>query len=151
MSEQDLQRPVTTRARIEPPVKEPFKPESPELLSQELAKIADGMIPSMGAEPASLIKPKPTLVEEQYQPSERRALDTSTTETHYDLLTPDPKQILLIAETQDHFVDFNRSITDDSPKIFASGSLSMTGKGIVRIYTKTVTGTGTLRILVFKA
>jgi hypothetical protein len=76
-------------------------------------------------------------------------LVTSTTEAHYDIKTADPKQILLIAESQDHLVEFDRSVDDLSTKIFASGSLAMTGKGVRRIYAKTTTGTGKLYIRIW--
>jgi hypothetical protein len=76
-------------------------------------------------------------------------LVTSTTQTFYDIKTADPKQILLIAESQDHLVEFDRSVDDLSTKIFASGSLAMTGKGVKRIYTKTTTGTGKLYIRIW--
>jgi hypothetical protein len=76
-------------------------------------------------------------------------LVTSTTEAHYDIKTADPKQILLIAESQDHLVEFDRSVDDLSTKIFASGSLAMTGKGVRRIYAKTTTGSGKLYIRIW--
>lgn len=104
----------------------------------------------MGAQPSSRIPEKVVKVEEQYEVAERRAIATSTTPVYYDIITVDPKQILLIAEGDDHLVDFNQAITADSPKIFASGTLSITAKGAVRIYAQTITTTGTLRILVMK-
>lgn len=150
MTEQELQRPLPTETVVKPQVKEPFKPEPSPIFSRRVADELDSMIPSMGAEPSSRIVVKPIAVEEQYEVAERRALSTTTTESYYDIITPEPKQILLIAETVDHFVDFNRHITADSPKVFASGTLSITAKGAVRIYTLTVGATGILRILVMK-
>jgi hypothetical protein len=117
--------------------------------TEQQAQAVDALIPA----PASITPPPPqvlpTPVEEQYVISERQAIGTSTTMNWYDIITPEPKQILLIAESNDHFVDFNTPISTNSPKIFASGSLSMTGKGVKRIYIQTVTGTGTLRIVVW--
>ena len=150
MTEQILQHPLPTETVVKPQVKEPFKPEPPPIFSRHVADELDSLIPKMGAEPSSRIPVKPIAVEEQYEVAERRAIATTTTETYYDIITPEPKQILLIAETVDHYVDFNRHITSDSPKIFASGTLSITAKGAVRIYVQAVSATGTLRILVMK-
>ena len=128
----------------------PFEPEPLPEITPTMADYLESVTPGMGATPPPAIPIEPVAVEEQYQVSERRALSTSTTPIYYDILTPGPKQILLIAETNDHLVDFNQQITADSPKIFASGSLSFTAKGLTRIWAQTVTATGTLRILVFK-
>lgn len=95
--------------------------------------------------------PPPLRVEEQYEPSERAALTTTTTDKTYKIQTADPKQILLVAETQDHIIEFNRVTDSDSLKIFAKGSLAMTGKGIYEIHYKTATGTGTLYLRVWKS
>jgi 6-phosphogluconolactonase (cycloisomerase 2 family) len=96
------------------------------------------------------LAPTPISVEEQYEPAEAKTLATSTTETHYDIVTPDPKAILLMALDQDHIVEFNRPTDTDSTPIKADGSLTITGKGIRQIYAKTVTGTGRLHIRVWK-
>lgn len=88
-------------------------------------------------------------LEEQYEPTERHVIETSTTEEYYDITTPDPKQILLIAETEDHLIEFDHAIDANSTKIFAKGALAMTGKGVRRIHTKTVSGTGKLYIRVW--
>lgn len=147
---QQLQEQVTTETVVKPRVREPFKPEPPPVFSEQAAEELNSLIPSMGAEPSSRVQEQITRVEEQYEVAERRAIATTTTETYYDIITPQPKQVLLIAETVDHFVDINQHVTADSPKIFASGTMSITAKGAVRIYVHAVTGTGTLRILVMK-
>jgi len=133
------------------PVTQPFQGERPERLSSQEADYLVAIIPRMGAEPAPARKPKPVEVEEQYEPSERAVLNTTTTDQTYKLQTNNPKQILLIAETQDHYVEFNVPTDGSSTKIFAKGSLSMTGKGVTEIHAKTVTGTGTLYIRVWAA
>ena len=135
-----------------PPLpKPPFSREGTPFLCESTVEELEEIIPTMGAQgPNPLTSPIPVRVEEQNEVNERRALATSTTPIYYDLITTDPKNILLLAETQDHLVDFNQQITSDSPKIFASGNLSVPGKGITRIWVQAVTGTGTLRILVFK-
>lgn len=152
-TEQELQRAKPTPLLVKPPIKEPFKPEPPDLFSSKHADQLSKLIPAMGAElPAIYPAPPPPLrVEEQYEPSERAALPSTTTDKTYKILTPDPKQILLVAETQDHIVEFNRVTDSDSLKIFAKGSLAMTGKGITEIHYKAATATGTLYVRVWKA
>jgi hypothetical protein len=135
-----------------PPLpQDPFTREGIPLFPSNLADELEEIIPTMGAQgPNPLTSPIPVRVEEQNEVNERHAIPTTTTPTYYDLVTTDPKDILLLAESQDHLVDFNQQITTDSPKIFASGNLKVPGKGITRIWAQTVTSTGTLRILVFK-
>lgn len=151
MPKRRLQRqiptPIVTYEKPFPQI--PFEPEPMPITSRNVETELAQIFPSP-AKP-ELRPPEPMAVEEQYEPAERAALSTSTTEKSYEIITPNPKQILLIAEDQDHLVDFNRPTDASSPKIFSSGSLSMTAKGVRRIFAKTVTGTGTLRILVFKA
>ncbi len=145
-----LQRAIRTPIiQYEKPVEEPFVPSPQPLLSSEQAHDLEEVIPQPWPLPPPRIPPKPTLVEEQYAPAERMVLATSTTEVFYEIKTAEPKQILLIAETNDHLVEFNRSVDDLSTKIFAGGSLAMTGKGVRRIYAKTVTGTGKLYIRIW--
>mgnify|MGYP000565989095 CR=1 FL=1 len=90
------------------------------------------------------------VVEEQYEPSERVTLETSTDEKSYTLQTKKPKAILIIAYDADHYVELNQSVDDNSTLIKADGSLTITGKGIRSIYAKTTTGTGRLHIRVWK-
>lgn len=145
-----LQRAIRTPILLyEKPVEEPFKPEPEPLFSPKEAHYLDEVIPQPWPLPPPPIPPKPTIVEEQYAPTERMVLVTSTTAVFYDIKTAEPKQILLIAETEDHLVEFDRSVDDLSTKIFSSGSLAMTGKGVRRIYAKTVTGTGKLYIRIW--
>lgn len=151
MSEETLQRPLPHKAVVTKPITQPFQLERPELETAKTAEELIDIIPRMGAEPAPPRKPKPVEVEEQYEPSERAVLSTTTTDQTYRIQTSNPKQILLIAETQDHFVEFNIPTDASSTKIFAKGSLSMTGKGITEIHAKTVTGTGTLYIRIWAA
>lgn len=152
-TEQELQRAKPTPVLVKPPIKEPFKPEPPDLQSSKHADQLSKIIPSMGAELPVPYPPPPAplRVEEQYEPSERAALASTTTDQTYKIQTADPKQFLLVAETQDHIVEFNRVTDSDSLKIFAKGSLAMTGKGITEIHYKTATGTGTLYLRVWKA
>ena len=89
-------------------------------------------------------------VEEQYEPVERKNLSTSTTETSYEITTEKPKAIVLIAYDQDHYIEFNQSVDEDSTLIRAEGSLSLPGKGVSKIYAKTLEGTGKLHIRVWK-
>jgi hypothetical protein len=145
-----LQRAIRTPILLyEKPVEEPFLPTPEPRFTPEQARYLNEVIPEPWPLPPPRIPSKPTLVEEQYAPTERMVLVTSTTEAHYDIKTADPKQILLIAEDQDHLVEFDRSVDDLSTKIFASGSLAMTGKGVRRIYAKTTTGTGKLYIRIW--
>ncbi len=129
----------------------PFEPEPVLLHRDQTAQELQEIIPGPIAAPFPTLAEAPQRVEEQYEVAERFAMSTSTTEKHYDINTRAPKQILLIAETVDHLIDWNRPIDSNSPKIFSSGSLSQTGKGVRRIYAKTTSGTGTLYIVVFKA
>jgi hypothetical protein len=142
--------PFPQTEQVQKPVKAPFIPERIPIFDKTIADFLTEVIPGMGATPPPPVTAIPVAVEEQYEVAERKAVSTSTTPVYYDVLTVDPKQILLIAETQDHFVEFNSQISADSPKIFASGSMSLTAKGITRIWMQAVTGTGTIRILVFK-
>jgi len=153
VSEETLQRAYPTKAVVKPPIREPFKPEAPDLFSSKTAQELVNIIPTMGAEVPIPVpgKPAPLAVEEQYEPSERAALPSTTTDQTYKIQTADPKQILIIAETQDHIIEFNRVTDADSTKIFAKGSLAMTGKGVTEIHYKTTTGTGTLYIRVWQA
>lgn len=149
-SNQKLQRAIRTPILLyEKPVEEPFKPSPPPLFSPKHARELDLIIPQPWPLPPPTIPPKTTLVEEQYAPTERFVMSTSTTEKYYDIKTAEPKQILLIAETEDHMIEFDRTIDDHSTKIFAKGSLAMTGKGIRRIHAKTTSGTGKLYIRVW--
>jgi hypothetical protein len=90
------------------------------------------------------------VVEEQYEPSERKTLDTSTDENSYILQTKKPKAILIMAYDADHYVELNQPVDGDSTLIKADGSLTITGKGVSKIYTKTTTGTGKLHIRVWR-
>jgi len=150
MSNQRLQRHAATPIiTYEKPVEEPFKPRPPPLFSSEHARDLDLVIPQPWPIPPPLLPPKPTLVEEQYAPTERFVMSTTTTEGHYDIKTAEPKQILLIAETEDHMIELDHTIDDHSTKIFAKGSLAMTGKGVRRIHAKTTSGTGKLYIRIW--
>jgi len=145
-----LQRSIRTPiVQYEKPVESPFEPSPEPLFSQQEAHDLEEVMPLPFPAPPPRIPPTPTIVEEQYAPTERMVLSTSTTEAFYDIKTANPKQILLIAETQDHYVEFDRSVDDLSTKIFASGSLAMTGKGVRRIYTKTASGSGKLYIRIW--
>jgi len=130
----------------------PFQKEQPPFSLESRADELDEIIPAMGIqEPVPLTSEKPIRVEEQYEVTERQALATTPTADFYDLVTTDAKEILLIADGADHFVDFNQQPTANSPKIFSGGSLAIPGKGISRIWAQTVTAANsTLRILVFK-
>jgi len=151
MQKQKLQRQLPGLVVEPPQILPPFTRPAEPLSDPKHVAVLETLLPAPVAVPFPTPAPPPTRVEEQYEPSERKSISTSTTDIYYDIITANPKQILIIAETQDHLVDFNQPTTTDSPKVFSSGSLSMTGKGIRRIYAKTTTGTGTLRILVFKA
>ena len=95
--------------------------------------------------------PTPIRVEEQYEVNERYALATTTTPAYYDVKTTEPKEILLVADGADHYVDFNQQISADSPKIFSNTALTIKTRGTIRIWAQTVSASsGTLRILVFK-
>jgi len=151
MPRRELQRPIPTPILYEKPFPQyPFEPEPTPKFTREQATELDTLIPPMKVTPPPRIPAvKPTPVEEQYEPTERFVMATTTTEKSYDLFTADPKSILLIAEDQDHIVEFNRPTDDHSTKIFAKGSLAMTGKGIRQIRAKTVTSTGKLYIRVW--
>jgi hypothetical protein len=96
-------------------------------------------------------QPTPIRVEEQYEINERHAMSTSTTPTYYDIVTTGPKEILVVADGADHYVDFNQQISSDSPKVFNGGSISITSKGVTRVWAQTVSAANsTLRITVFK-
>ena len=147
---EELQRAIRTPiVTYEKPVEQPFLPTPEPLFTPEQARYLNEVIPQPWPLPPPRIPPKPTIVEEQYAPTERMVLVTSTTAVFYDIKTAEPKQILLIAETSDHLVEFDRNIDDLSTKIFASGSLAMTGKGVRRIYAKTTTGAGKLYIRIW--
>jgi len=148
--DEKLQRPIRTHIiTYEKPVEEPFIPPPEPLFTQKQAKELSEIIPQSFPLPPPRIPPKPTVVEEQYAPTERFVMVTSTTQKFYDIKTAEPKQILIIAEDQDHLIEFDRTIDDHSTKIFEKGSLAMTGKGVRRIYAKTVTGTGKIYIRVW--
>jgi len=153
LAEETLQRSYPTKTVVKPPTREPFKPEAPDLFSRKTAEELTAIIPTMGAEIPIPVpgKPPPLQVEEQYEPSERAALASTTSDQTYRIQTSDPKQILLIAETQDHIVEFNRVTDADSTKLFAKSSFAMTGKGVTEIHYKTTTGTGTLYIRIWQA
>jgi negative regulator of sigma E activity len=146
-----LQQQVPTPIVVTQAPRGPFEENSP-IFSLATAELLNDTIPPMGvSQPASIAPPSPPVnVEEQYEYTERRAFTTSTTPQYYDLQTANPKEILLIAETDDHFVEFNRQIDGDSPKIFASGSLSLTGKAISRVWFQAANSAGKLYIIVFK-
>jgi hypothetical protein len=134
-----------------PKQRDPFSADTTPLFPASLADELEEIIPTMGAQvPNSLTSPEPIRVEEQNEVNERHAMPTSTTQTYYDLVTSNPKEILLIAEGADTLVDVNQQVTSDSPKIFANGNLTLPGKRVQRIWAQTVAGTGTLRILVFQ-
>lgn len=130
----------------------PFQQEKPPISSESIADELEEIIPTMGAQgPIPLTSEKPIRVEEQYEVNERYALTTGQTPVYYDVNTTEPKQILLIADGADHYVDFNQQISSDSPKVFSDGSLTITSKGVIRIWAQTVSAaSSTLRILVFK-
>lgn len=130
----------------------PFQQEQTPFSLESTAELLEEIIPTMGAqEPNPLTSEKPIRVEEQYEVNERYAMATATTPDFYDIKTTGPKQILLIADGADHYVDFNQQISGDSPKIFNGGSLTTTAKGVTRIWASTVSASSsTLRILVFK-
>jgi len=142
-----------TEASKPPILKPPFTADSTPLFPASLADELEEIIPTMGAQgPTPLTSEKPIRVEEQYEVNERRALATNnTTPVYYDVITTEPKEILLVADGADHFVDFNDQISSDSPKIFSGGSLTITSKGVIRIWAQTVSApSSVLRILVFK-
>ena len=152
MPKRELQRPFPTPVILyeKPFPQYPFEPEPIPRFTEKQATELDALIPPMKVVPPPRIPiVKPTPVEEQYEPTERFVMSTTTTEKSYDLVTADPKQILLIAEDQDHIVEFNRATDDHSTKIFAKGSLAITGKGVRQIRAKTTTGSGKLYIRVF--
>lgn len=147
---QTYQRPVTELAKTRPSP-QPFIQGTP-VFSSSTAQLLNDTIPELGPSGPPTIAPPapPQAVEEQYEYAERRKFSTSTTPQYYDLLTQNPKEILIIAETVDHYVEFNRQIDDDSPKVFSSGSLSLTAKGITRVWYQATSGTGSIYIIVFK-
>jgi len=149
MPRKTLQKPVPTPILYEKPYPQyPFEPEKIPILSKKAEAELSQIYPPPAVPP--LRPPEPTPVEEQYEPAERVTLSTSTTETHYDIITPEPKAILIMAYDNDHYVEFNRPTDDNSTILKADGSLTITGKGIHTIYTKTTTGTGRLHIRVWK-
>jgi len=148
-SKYKYQKPVPTPILYEKPFPQyPFEPEPIPILSQHEEALLSQVYPPRPVPP--LRPPEPTPVEEQYEPAERVTLSTSTTEVFYDIITPEPKAILIMAYDADHYVEFNRPTDDNSTILKADGSLTITGKGIRRIYTKTTTGTGRLHIRVWK-
>ena len=152
MSRRQLQRPIPTPVILgEKPFPQcPFEPEPVPRFTEKEATELDALVPSMKAIPPPHIPiVKPTPVEEQYEPTERFVMSTTTTEKSYDIVTAEPKQILFIAEGEDHIIEFNRATDEYSTKIFAKGSLAMTGKGVRQIRAKTTTGTGKLYIRVW--
>ena len=131
----------------------PFQPQSTPFLLESIVETLEENIDKMGAQGPKDYTPGPTpvRVEEQYEINERHAIATSQTATYYDVVTAGPKEILVVADGADHYVDFNMQITSDSPKVFNGGSLSITSKGVMRIWVVTVSASSsTLRILVFK-
>jgi len=132
----------------------PFQPQPTPFLPESTVETLEENIATMGAQGPKDYTPGPTpvRVEEQYEVNERYALATNnTTPVYYDVKTTESKEILLVADGADHYVDFNMQISSDSPKIFNGGSLSITSKGVIRIWAQTVSAaTSTLRILVFK-
>ena len=132
----------------------PFQPQSTPFLAESTVKTLEENIDKMGAQGPKDYTPGPTpiRVEEQYEVNERKALTTNnTTPVYYDVITTDSKEILLVADGADHYVDFNDQISSDSPKIFNGGSLSITSKGVIRIWAQTVSAANsTIRILVLK-
>ena len=128
-----------------------FPPNSSPPFSPERAAELSEVIPVMGnEEPIPYTSEKPIRVEEQYELNERKALAITTTPIYYDILTEGPKRILAVADGADMYIEFNRQIDGDSQKIFNGSSLSITSKGITRIWAQAVIGTGTLRLTIFK-
>ncbi len=149
MPQQKLQKPIPTPILYEKPYPEyPFQPEPTPIAPRQVEADLALIMPPRPVPP--LRPPEPMMVEEQYEPSERFTLSTSTTENYYEIATPQPKAILLMAYDNDHIVEFNRPTDDNSTIIRADGSLTLTGKGVRRIYAKTLTGTGRLHIRVWK-
>jgi len=133
----------------------PFQPPPTPFLPESIVEDLEGNIWKMG----NMSKPKdytdgptPVRIEEVFEVQERHALATNkTTPVYWDLQTNHPIQITVQADGADHYVDFNRQITTDSPKVFSNRSLTVKTRGTIRIWAKTVSAdTGTLRILVFK-
>ena len=134
----------------------PYRPFTQEIgaATSETADLLDEVIPPMGApgpqnRPGAPIIRDPVAVEEQYAPAERRTFPTTTTPAYYDIVTQNPKIILIIAKTVDHFVDFNQQITSDSPTVFASATMTITSRNVTRIWYQAVTGTGIIQFLIF--
>jgi len=88
----------------------------------------------------------PYRTEEYYENHEEKALSVTTKETSFKFTKGTPKHVILFADGADILVDFDESISGDSYKILNTGSLSLALQ-VKTIYAKTVTGTGTLRIL----
>jgi hypothetical protein len=150
MPQRKLQKPVPTPiVTYEKPFPErPFQPEPIPIATRQVEAELRQITPTR---PAPTIRPpEPTAVEEQYEPSERYTLSTTTTDTYYDIIEPNPKAILIMAYDQDHYVELNRPTDENSTLLKADGSLTITGKGTRRIYAKTTTGTGRLHIRIFK-
>jgi hypothetical protein len=95
---------------------------------------------------------KPLRVEEEFVWHERHALATNNaTPTYWDVQTNEPRVILVTADGDDIFIDFNRQISTDSPKVFNKSSLSTTARGLTRIWAQNVTvASAVLRIVVLK-
>ena len=131
----------------------PFTPEREPLLSPLVIGTLEENISKMGAQgPRDRTGGQtPVRVEEQYELDERRALSfTNTAPSYYDLITSEPKQVLLIADGADVYFDLNRQISSDSPKIFNGGSFTATARNTTRIWFQGVSTSGTLRLVVFK-
>jgi hypothetical protein len=133
------------------PQQPPFTPEPTLFSTSSMADELEENIPTMGAQgPNPNISEKPVRVEQEFEYSERRSFPTTTTPAYYDVQTTNPKIIRIIAEGDDHLVDFNDQISTDSPKIFKSTYQDFTAKGVTRIWFQANATSGTIRILVFK-
>jgi hypothetical protein len=133
----------------------PFQPQQTPFLPESIVEELEDNIWKMGnlSKPQDYTDgPTPVRIEEVYDVQERHALATNkTTPVYWDLQTNEPKEIRLQADGADHYVDFNRQITSDSPKVFSNTNIIVKTRGTIRIWAKTVSAdTGTLRILVFK-
>ena len=135
----------------------PFQPENLPFLPEDTVGILEENIWKMGANSTPRDDTDgvtPVRVEEQYEVHERHAMPFTytvpATPNYWDLQTNDPKKVLLIADGADVFVDFNRQISSDSPKIFNGDNLTITAKRTTRIWAEGVSGNGTLRMVIFK-
>ena len=135
----------------------PFQPQSTPFLPESTVVFLEDSIWKMGANSTPRDDTDgvtPVRVEEQYEVHERHALPfiytVPPTPSYWDLQTNDPKKVLLIADGADVFVDFNRQISSDSPKIFSGESLIINAKRTTRIWASGVYQDGTLRMLIFK-